>query len=368
MKIAHIVGKLKAGGVESVVFSYLSEMDRDGFDIDVLYDDDSTVDPPKALSDAGINFKAIPPYESALKYAKAVKALCRERGYDIVHSHLNSLSYFPLRAARRAGVPVRIAHNHTTSSPEDGIRDTVKRAMRPFTKRAATDFAACSEKSARWMFGDAAVDAAKVRIFNNAVDTERFRFDGASRADIRRDLSLGDSFVLIHVGRFVKTKNHPFILGVFKELLSVRPDSFLILVGDGETARQTRDEAKALGVDGRVRFCGIVSDAERYYSAADAFLLPSFYEGLPVVAVEAQASGLDLFLSENVTAECAVTPHVSFLPLSAGEKKWAECIAKAEPHDRLSDNEIMKNSPFNIKSSASDLRDYYLMLSGRAER
>ena len=368
MKIAHIVGKLKAGGVESVVFSYLAEMDREGFDIDVLYDDDSTVEPPKALADAGINFIRIPPYEAALKYAKAVKALCRERAYDIVHSHLNSLSYFPLRAAKRAGVPVRIAHNHTTSSPEDGVRDKIKRAMRPFTKRAATDFAACSEKSARWMFGDEAVDGGKVTIFNNAVDIDRFVFDEGAREDVRRELSLGDSFVLIHVGRFVKTKNHPFILGVFKELLSIRPDSFLILVGDGETAGEAEEKAEELGIADRVKFCGIVPDAERYYSAADAFILPSFYEGLPVVAVEAQASGLDLFLSENVTAECAVTSRVSFLPLSAGEKKWAGAIAGITPHGRLSDNEIMKNSLFNIKRSASDLRNYYLKICGRTEK
>lgn len=368
MKIAHVVGKLKAGGVESVVFSYLEGMDRDGLDIDVLYDDDSTVEPPDALIDAGIGFIKIPPYESALKYAKTVKKLCRERGYDIVHSHLNSLSYFPLRAAKRAHVPVRIAHNHTTSSPEDGFRDTVKRALRPFTKRAATDFAACSEKSARWMFGDRAVEMGEVTIFNNAVDVERFRFDKTARADIRRELDLGDSFVLLHVGRFVKTKNHAFILEVFRELLSVSPDSYLVFVGDGELADETKNKAEELGVLPRVRFCGIVPDAERYYSAADAFILPSFYEGLPVVAVEAQASGLDLYLSDNVTSECAVTDRVSFLSLSQSAEEWARAIAKSGAHDRLKDNEVMKNSHFNIKISAGDMRDYYLRIGGRIKR
>ena len=368
MKIAQVVGKLKAGGVESVVFSYLSAMDREGLDIDVLYDEDSTVEPPESLASSGINFINIPPYESPLKYAREVKRLCRERKYDIVHSHLNSLSFFPLRAARRAGVPVRIAHNHTTSSPEDGVRDKIKRAMRSFTKRAATDYAACSENAARWMFGDDAFLRGEVTLFNNAVDTEKFRYDPAARNDVRRSLGLGDSFVLIHIGRFVKTKNHPFILDVFKELLSVKPDSYLVLVGDGEALDETKERASSLGIVERVKFCGIVSDAERYYSAADAFILPSFYEGLPVVAVEAEASGLDCFLSDNVTTECAVTEHVSFLPLSCGAAEWAKRIAESAPRDRLSDNEKLENSHFNIKTVSRELRDYYLKIGCGEEK
>ena len=116
MRIAHVVGKLKAGGVESVIFSYLRFMDRDGLDIDVLYDSDSDVAPPEDLAATGVRFIEIPPYQKLPKYLKEIKRLCRENGYEVVHSNINSLSGFPLFAAKRGGVKIRIAHNHTTSS------------------------------------------------------------------------------------------------------------------------------------------------------------------------------------------------------------------------------------------------------------
>lgn len=359
VKVAHIVGKLKAGGVESVVFSYLRAMDREGLEIDVLYDSDSTVDPPKDLIDSGIGFIKIPPYQSLFKYSKEIKRLCREKHYDIAHSHINSLSGFPLRAAKRGGVKHRIAHNHTTSSKADGKRDIVKRALRPFTKHYATDFAACSENSARWMFGDKEFEAGNVKIFNNAIDTEKFKFDSAARDEIRSRYSLGESFVLLHVGRFVTTKNHPFIINVFEELLKIEPDSKLLFVGDGDNFDEIKELVSSREISDRVVFCGVVFDAERYYSAADAFILPSFYEGLPVVAVEAEASGLPCFMSEHVTRECAVTPHVKFLPLSEGAAAWAKAVSDADDRDRISDNILMKNSKFNIELCAGDIRNYY---------
>ena len=152
MKVAHIVGKLKAGGVESVVFSYLRFMDRTGMDVDVLYDSDSDLEPPRDLEEAGINFVMIPPYQDLERYRAEIKRLCIEKGYDIVHSHINSLSGFPLRAAKSGGVAHRISHCHTTSSRADGLRDLLKRALRPHARRYATDYAACSEAAARWMF------------------------------------------------------------------------------------------------------------------------------------------------------------------------------------------------------------------------
>ena len=359
MKIAHIVGKLKAGGVESVVFSYLRAMDRKGLEIDVLYDSDSTVEPPKDLSDFGIGFIKIPPYQSLAEYSKEIKRLCREKHYDIVHSHLNSLSVFPLRAAKRGGVRRRIAHNHTTSSKADGMRDTVKRALRPFTKHYATNFAACSENSARWMFGDKAFYDGKVKIFNNAINIERFKFDSEAREDIRRSFSLGDSFVLLHVGRFVTTKNHPFIINIFEELLMIKPDSKLLLVGDGDSYDEIKNLVSTRGLSDSVKFCGVVSDIESYYSAADAFILPSFYEGLPVVAVEAEASGLPCIFSDNVTKECAVTPHVKFLPLSDGAAAWAKEVSEIGSCAREADNALMRDSKFNINMCSEDMRGYY---------
>ncbi len=369
MRIAHVVGKLKAGGVESVIFNYLRNMDRDGIDVDVLYDSDSDVAPPKVLAESGVRFIEIPPYQRLPKYLKEIKRLCRENGYDAVHSNINSLSGFPLFAAKRGGVKIRVAHNHTTSSKVEGKRDLAKRALRPLARRYATDYAACSEKAARWLFGDEAVERGEVRLFNNAIDVDRFRYSEESRAEVRAALGLSDEFVLLHVGRFVTTKNHPFIIEVFKELKAIVPDARLILVGDGEDAEAVRETIASEGLSDDVIMTGIVGDTEKYYSAADAFLLPSLYEGLPVVAVEAEAAGLPVFISDAVTRECAVTPHVTFLPLSAGARTWAEKISSCGRHDRAADGDIMKDSDFNISKSANDMRDYYFeLVSGGSAR
>ena len=359
MKIAHIVGKLKAAGVESVVFSYLRAMDREGLEIDVLYDADSTVKPPKDLEDSGIRFIMIPPYQSLIKYSKEIKRLCRENRYDIVHSHINSLSGFSLRAAKRGGVKFRNAHNHTSSSKADGKRNIVKLALRPLTRLYATDYAACSENAGRWMFGDKAFDAGKVKVFNNAINTEKYKFDVTAREDIRRRYSAENDFVILHIGRFVTQKNHHYVIEIFKEFQKQKPDSKLLLVGDGKLLDEIKELTLSYGLSDKVVFCGVVNDAERYYSAGDAFILPSFYEGLPVVAVEAEASGIPCFMSDNFTKECAVTSHVKFLSLSDGAKKWADEIAATENYDRTSDNLVMKNSKFNISTCAKDMREYY---------
>jgi len=359
VKIAHIVGKLKAGGVEAVVFSYLRHMEKEGLEIDVLYDADSTVVPPCDLIRSGINFIEIPPYQQLNKYLTAVKKICAEKKYDIVHSHINTLSGFPLYAAKRAGVLHRIAHNHTTSSKAEGKRDIAKKVTRPITKRYATDFAACSENAARWMFGDKAFEVGKVAIFTNAVDVDKYKYSKDFRDSVRSECGISDEFVLLHIGRFVSTKNHRFIIEIFSKLKEFIPDAKLILIGDGETCDEIKQMTESTGVSDSVIFKGVVSDAERYYSAADAFVLPSFYEGLPVVSVEAQASGLDCFMSDVVTRECAITPRVHFLSLQDGAETWAKQISSVSQHDRFKDGEIVQDSRFNIEKTADDMREYY---------
>lgn len=378
MKVAHIVGKLKKAGVESVVFEYLRHMNLEGVEVHVLYDADSTALPPADLVSSGIKFIEIPPYQKLPSYISAIIKLCRNNKYDLVHSHMNALSVFPLFAAKLGKVPVRICHNHTTSSGLEKKRDLAKRILRPLCPVFATDLAACSELAGRWMYGDKVFESGKVTVFNNAIDIDRFRFSGSERERVRSELGIGDSLLIGHVGRFAQTKNHTFLIDIFSELKKIRPDAKLILIGEGETLDETTEKVKKLDLEDSVIFKGIVQDTEKYYFAMDAFLLPSLYEGLPVVALEAEASGLPCFISDSVTCECDVTGKVTFLPTNQKPEHWAERIAAvglqaegstaglgadgvavAGTCDRLSDNEIFKKGKFNIENSAPSLRDYY---------
>lgn len=369
MRVAHIVGKLKKAGVESVVFTYLRNMDLKGMEVHVLYDSDSLVDPPSDLADAGIKFVEIPPYQNVFKYMSSIKKLCRENKYDIVHSHMNVLSVFSLFAAKCAKVPVRICHNHSTSSGFERKKDLLKKVLRPTAKVFATDYAACSELAGRWMYGDKIFDSGKVTVFNNAIDIDRYRFSEKERSELRDELGVGDELLVGHVGRFMDQKNHTFLIDIFYELKKIKSDAKLILIGEGENLDDTVEKVKKLGLWDSVIFRGIVQDVERYYFAMDVFLLPSLYEGLPVVALEAQAAGLPCFTSDSVTRECDVTGAVKFLPVNSDPKRWAESIASAAGRDRLSDNDTFKNGKFNIENSAHFMKEYYDKLTaGQGER
>ncbi len=359
MKIAHIVGKLKKAGVEAVVFTYLRNMDLDGIEVDVFYDADSSVAPPEDLLKMGIRFIEIPPYQKVVAYMSEIKRLCKENKYDIVHTHMNVLSVFSLFAARCAGIKNRICHNHSTTSKFEKKKDLMKKVLRPTAKIFATHYAACSELSARWMYGKRRVERGIVTVFNNAIDLERYRYDGTARADVRDELGASDSFLIGHVGRFMDQKNHTFLIDIFAETVKIRPDAKLVLIGEGENLEAVKEKVSKLGLSDRVIFKGILADVERYYSAMDVFLLPSLYEGLPVVALEAQATGLPCVISDAVTTESAVIPEVVFLPVNRDTERWAKTVSEARVENREECNRVFRDGKFNIANSASQMREYY---------
>ena len=175
IRVAQIMGKLWAGGVEMVVFNYYRAIDKSKIQFDFYYDADSTVEPPQDLIDMGARFYKIPPYQKLPQYIRELKKHLKENQYLIVHSHLNTLSVFPLFVAWMCRVPVRVAHNHSVPSGKELKRDALKYFLRIFGRVFPTDYFACSEKAGRWMFGNRNYDAGKVVVIKNATDFERFR-------------------------------------------------------------------------------------------------------------------------------------------------------------------------------------------------
>lgn len=235
IRVAQIMGKLWAGGVEMVVFNYYRAIDKSKIQFDFYYDADSTVEPPQDLIDMGARFYKIPPYQKLPQYIRELKKHLKENQYLIVHSHLNTLSVFPLFVAWMCRVPVRVAHNHSVPSGKELKRDALKYFLRIFGRVFPTDYFACSEKAGRWMFGNRNYDAGKVVVIKNATDFERFRADEETIEKLKKQLGLNDKFVIGHIGRFTFAKNHEFLLDVFKKISDIRNDAVLLLVGDGET-------------------------------------------------------------------------------------------------------------------------------------
>ena len=259
-------------------------------------------------------------------------------------------------------MPVRICHSHSTASKGETKKNILKYLLRPLSKLYATHYFSCSEYAGKWLFGKRAYKKKKITIINNAIDIEKYQFNPEIRERIRRELLLGNSFTVGHIGRFVFQKNHEFLIDIFNELHKIHLDSKLLLIGGGPLEEDIKKKVETLHLTEYVQFLGIKENAFEYYQAMDAFVLPSHYEGLPVVAVEAQAAALPILCSDGVTQETKKAQAFEFLPLEKGSELWAKSILKYTNFDRgMADDSLIKDS-FSIDCRAKKLEDIYLNL------
>lgn len=360
--VAHVIGKWLGGGVEAVVMNYYRNIDRSKIQFDFICDDDSTNIPYEEIEKLGGRVILIPPYQKVFKYHKTLKKTLKENKYKIVHSHINTLSVFPLFAAKCAKVPVRIAHSHSTTNKKEWKKNLLKQVLRPFSKIFATDYFCCSELAGRWLFGNKEYDKGNVYLLNNAIDLDKFKYDEKIRKQKRKELNIKDDTLVIgHIGRFVAQKNHDFLIDIFNEVYKQNNNSILLLAGQGPLMDEIKDKVKRLNLEQSVKFLGQRSDANELYQAFDIFLLPSLYEGLPVVGVEAQASGLLCFLSSDMTKETKVLESTTIMNLSNTSKEWADnIINKISKYKRTNTIKEISSNGFNIKEEANKLEKYYL--------
>lgn len=361
IRIAQIVGKWLGGGVEAVVMNYYRHLDHNKIQFDFICDDDSTNIPYDEIEKLGGKVILIPPYQKVFKYQKELRRVLREGNYKIVHSHINTLSVFPLYAAKKVGVPVRIAHSHSTTNKKEWKKNLLKQVLRPFSKKYATNYMCCSELAGRWLFGDKAYDEGKVYLLNNAIDLDKFKYDKKIRDKKRKELGIKeDTIVIGHIGRFVAQKNHIFLIDIFNQFHKKEKNSILLLAGQGPLQEEIKNKVRELGLDDSVRFLGQRNDANELYQVFDVFLLPSLYEGLPVVGVEAQASGLLCFFSDDMTKETKVLDSTVFMSSSNTDDEWATSILDNYINFRRKDttSDITKSN-FNIKYETNKLKNKY---------
>lgn len=364
LRVAHIVGKWVGGGVEAVVMNYYRHIDHEKIQFDFICDDDSTNIPYEEIEKLDGRVILVPGYQKLFKYHKELRKIFKENNYKIVHSHINTLSVFPLFAAWCAKVPVRIAHSHSTTNKKEWKKNLLKVVLRPFAKVFANKYFCCSELAGRWLFGDKEYDKKNVFLLNNAIDLDKFKYDKKVREAKRKELGIKkDTLVIGHIGRFVQQKNHAFLIDIFNEILKKNKDSILLLAGQGPLLEETKAKVKELGIEENVQFLGQRSDANELYQAFDVFLLPSLYEGLPVVGVEAQAAGLLCFLSSDMTKETKVLEATTIMNLTNTPEEWAISILdNVSTYKRIDTKEEISSNNFNIEVEASKLEKEYKRL------
>lgn len=359
IRVAQVIGITGEGGVESVVMNYYTHMDHSRVQFDFFVESESKIINRERIESMGGKIVVIPSYKNLPKYISVLTRLFREGNYDIVHSNMNALSVFTLYAAKRAGIKIRIAHSHSTSNKAEWKRNLIKNILRPFSKVFATHYFACSELAGRWLFGDKTFDEHRVRIINNAIDLKRFRFNQEIRDRVRAQLGLKDEFVIGHIGRFMMQKNHGFLIDIFNAFQKIRPNSKLMLIGTGPLYQEIVNKVAGLGLMDKVIFVGATDKPEEYYQAMDCFCLPSLYEGLPVVGIEAQVNGLKCFLSDDMTKETKVLETTEFHKLSDGAQQWSEYTDKADVVNRENGYLVMTETKYNIVCEARKLEEYY---------
>lgn len=291
-----------------------------------------------------------------------LRRLIRDGGYDCVHIH-SDVAYKLLvygLAARLAGVQKRILHSHAAGV--DGshrrMKELFHKCSRRFLKYLATDYLSCSDLATQWMFPN--VDSAQVQRVNNGVDLDKFRFDPVKRVRIRQALELKDEFLIGHVGRFAYQKNHDYLIDLFAAVRTQIPNAKLLLVGEGDLKQEVRQKVARLGLSGSVIFYGISYDVQELFQAMDVCILPSHFEGLPIVGVEAQAAGLPVIFSDQITKEAQLIDEVSYLPITPEAiPVWCRKLIQVSGLERRDTYQELTEKGFRIQDTVNQLLSLY---------
>ena len=342
------------GGIETYLIEQFRHLDKSKIDYDfvnitgeysICYEDE-------ILASGSKIFKVVSRHKNPLlHYWQWFNILLQNKGvYDVIVLNTNSLEYvFPLVLGKIFGIPVRVIHSH--NSGFENKQGLARRLLVGMNKKLLAWSAnlrfACSQFAGQWMFKDN-----PYHVIYNAIDIHKYDADLIVREETRNALGLHTELTLLHVGRFSYQKNHSFLLDIFKEVHRIQPDSVLLLVGDtteeSEFLTEVKRKIKAYGLENVVRLLGRRDDVNKIMQAADVLVMPSFFEGLTVVGIEAQASDLPLLLSDTVTKELGLLPSTQFISLEAGPTAWAEAIVNSKRHNRQSRYEELKAAGYDI--------------------
>ena len=369
LRVLHSVSNMGRAGIETMLMNYYREMDRDRIQFDFLankpvpgeYDEEIRSLGGRVFVSPGLNPVHYP------RYRRYVSSLLQEnRDIRIVHAHNEAMGYYALQSAKDAGIRIRIAHAHNTRIIRD-YKYPLKLVCKQLLPGAATDYWSCGRDAGIYYYGKKRWNTSGF-ILHNAIDVERFGFRPEVREHQRRQTGLEKCFVIGHVGRFNVQKNHSRLLDIFAAVAKAVPEARLVLIGTGELEQAMKEKAQHLGILDRTIMPGQMADVSAWYQAMDCFVLPSLFEGLPVVGIEAQAAGLPCVFSDRVTDEVLLSPEACRISLDTDDSEWARQIAAARQPEtnRLQGMETVRRAGYDIHKEARKLQEIYLEMEARA--
>jgi glycosyltransferase involved in cell wall biosynthesis len=360
IRVLHVVVNMNRGGAETLIMNLYRNMDRTKVQFDFLTCKQGVFD--AEILELGGRVHRIP-YITEVGHFGYVKALdnffTASWDYKIVHSHMDKMSGLVLLAAKKAGIPVRIAHSHSTKSEGGIAARAYKWYAGQYIPSNATNLMACSDRASKWLFGNI---SSKCLIVKNGIDLNKFTFCPNIRKKLRAELGINEHiYVVGHVGRFSHPKNHTFLIDIFKEYVSINFNSILVLAGDGPLRADIEYKVKDLGLVDRVKFLGVRSDVNCLLQAFDVFVFPSLYEGLPFTLIEAQGVGTPCIISDVISREVDMgVDLIEYLPLN-DKMIWVKNL-KASAR-RLTANlvmEALRKKGYDIELVSKRIKDFYL--------
>lgn len=365
-KVLEVFGEpISRGGQESYVISALQNMDLSELQVDLFTpyycDNQSYVDYMSSIGGKVIHCDI--PFKvggTRREIIPCFNIYLKKNMYDVVHIHSGSVSVlaYYARVASKNGVKKVIVHSHSSGIKENLKHFLMKTYAALIFKKYATDYCACSVEAAKWKFPKSVLH--DVKILKNGVDLNKFKFDSDIRNMMRNKYGIKDNeLILGHVGRFTFEKNQIFLIDVLKDYISNFGNAKLILVGDGTELNSVKSKVNSLELENNVIFTGSQENVNEYMDMFDVFLFPSLYEGLGIVGIEAQASGLPVIASIYIPKAINISKKVRFCNVNS-VKQWSNEIDKLKNIGRSDNYQIIKLRGFDIKDSSRTVLNMYL--------
>lgn len=361
IRILHMIGSLRIGGSQSFVMNIYRKIDRNRIQFDFIVDSSKNnyyLDEIKKMGGKVYYF----PKFNGKNYFKIKKFwtffLEKHKEYQVLHSHVRSYASIYIPIATSFGL-FTIIHSHSNSNGK-GIVALGKNILQFPLRFQADYYMACSKKAGEWLFGKKICHTEKFCVIKNAIDVDNFVFNERNRERTRFEFGLKDEFVLGYLARVTVAKNPLFVIDVMYELIKMIPNAKLLFIGDGELLTTVMEKIEELGIQKNAIITGARTDVSHLLAAMDCYILPSFWEGLGISLIEAQAAGIHCICSEGIQDEAIVSDLVDRYPLSIGAKAWAENIASVQQiqtRPNLADK--IKMSGYDVCENANMLQEFY---------
>lgn len=340
-------------GISSVIMNYYRQMKKNDIAFDfIAVNKIEEIYLNEMLSNGSKVYK-LNRKKDLLKYCTKLYEIMKRNRYDIVHIHGNSATVsIETTISYIVKIPVRIVHSHNTTCSNKKLH----KLLYPIMKKTYTHGFACGEDAGKWLFKDESFEVIK-----NGIDLNKFIYDRGISEKYKKKINSINKIVIAHVGNFVEQKNHTFIIDMFYELLEKNKIYKLMLIGDGPLMSQIIEKVNLLGINDSVEFVGKTTEVNKYLQAADIFILPSHYEGLPVVSIESQALGIPCLLSNNVSKEAKITELVEFLDVDT-PISWVKNILGKSSYkklDNISYHKYIKKNGYDIVFNAYNMQELY---------